>query len=65
MVIRSVEAEDAKALALLHKIVFYENYFTASFSAPLQMKYFNLKNNFVQIETNENCIKFGKEIVFG
>ncbi len=38
MVIRNVKAEDAKALTLLHKIVYYENHFKTSFSVPLLMK---------------------------
>ena len=65
MAIRTVQVKVAKVIALLHKIIFYENHFTVCFSVSLLMKYFNLKNNFVQIETHENSIKFGEEIVFG
>jgi len=65
MVIRIVRAKVAKAIALQDKIIFYENHFTVCFSVSLLMKYFNLKNNIVQIETHENSIKLGEEILFG
>ena len=35
---KDAKAEDAKALTQLHKIVYYENHFTTSFSVPLLMK---------------------------
>ena len=62
MVFRNVEAEKTKDAALLLKSILDGNHFTDNLSVALLMKYFDLINNFIQIKTNENSVKFRRRL---